>query len=191
MNVILCSSKHSFPAQLANSGMQLGFVNLVQAEEPPPSAVWKFLTQEKNSEGHIIIGMGGKLAALCIALAGGYVALIAVAVKRLAERKEEFVGRILLQSMEGALEVDEVMNDTFARGAHEELAKVGYVTAPPEPTRSLLVNKSIAGLLTCNYKFFTEMRRVLTEDEQGKVLVQSSSCLRNRIALKLQSPGSG
>ena len=188
MNVILCSSKHSFPAQLERSGIQLGMVNLVQAEEPPPCAVWKFLTQEKNSEGHII-GMGTKLASLCMALAGGNVALIAKAVERLAERKEKFYGRMLLQSIEGAFRVKEVIGDPVDRAALEELARVGY-TAPPEPTLSRLVEKSIAGLVTSDFTFFTKMDGVLTENEEGEVLVPSSSALRNRIALELQSPRS-
>jgi hypothetical protein len=64
MSVILCTSKHSFPARLERSGVQHGFVKLVEAEEPPPYAVWKFLTKEKNFNGDCIIGMGRNLAKL-------------------------------------------------------------------------------------------------------------------------------
>lgn len=38
LNIILCSSKHSFAEQLESSGLQLGTVDLVQAEEAPPLA---------------------------------------------------------------------------------------------------------------------------------------------------------
>jgi hypothetical protein len=44
---VICSSKNSFPGQLERSGIQLGTVTLVQAEETPSFAVWKRLTQEK------------------------------------------------------------------------------------------------------------------------------------------------
>jgi hypothetical protein len=184
MNVILCSSKHSFPNQLVASGLQLGTVNLVQAEEPPPCAVWKFLREEKNSNGGYIIGMGKKLANLCISIAGGNVFLIAKAVGRLADRKEAFKGSQLVKSIEGGLAVLDVIENPVARAALEELSKVGYATSVTGQTRLLLVEKSIAGLLTEDFTFFSDLRRIVYSF--GEVLVPSSSGLRNRIALELQ-----
>jgi hypothetical protein len=188
LNIVLCSSKHSFPTQLERSGIQLGTVNLVQAEEPPPCAVWKFLTQEKSG-GKFIIGMGGKLAKLCIALAGGNVYLIATAVRRLAERKVNFRGSQLVMSVEGGLAVEDVVENAAARATLKDLARVGYAAAATEATRSLLVEKAVAGLLTEDFTFYTDMERVVYD--LGKVLVPSSSGLRNRIAFELQKSDSG
>jgi hypothetical protein len=188
MNVVLCSSKHSFPTQLQKSGIQLGTVNLVQAEEPPPCAVWEFLTQEKSTSGENIIGMGEKLAKLCIALAGGNVFLISIAVEKLAERKAAFRGSQLVKSVEGGLAVRDVVKNAAARAVLEDLAKVGYVVTAEETTRSLLVEKSVAGLVAEDFTFYTDMGSVVYELSQ--VLVPSSSGLRNRIAFELHNADS-
>ena len=188
LNIILCSSKHSFPEQLERSGLQLGIVNLVQAEEPSPFAVWNFLTQEKKPGGDHIIGMGNELAKLCIALAGGNVMLISKAVEKLAERKDRFTGSQLVKSIEGALWVEGVIDDEDARLALEDLAKVGYAVASKK-TRSLLVGNSIAGLLTADFTMFTDMERIVIEHDE--VLVPSSAGLRNRISFELHKAKSG
>jgi hypothetical protein len=185
MSVILCTSKHSFPAQLERSGVQLGFVKLVEVEEPPPYAVWKFLTKEKNFNGDCIIGMGRNLAKLCIALAGGNVYLIQRTIEELAERKMQFKGSQIVKLIEGALAVEEeVTGNPDARTVLENLAKFGYVKAAEakEPTRTHLIKKSIAGLLTEGFTFFSDTGKVVSDYD---ILVPSSLGLRNRIVLEL------
>lgn len=183
MNVILCSSKPSFPSQLEESGLQVCLVPVVQAEEPPPQAIWKFLTEEQ-AQGERIIGMGKKLAKLCIALAGGNVILISIVVEKLLEKNRAFKGIQLVYSVEGGLSVRKVIESDAGRAILRDLAKVGYTASFTEPTRDLLLEKSVAGLLTGDFKFYSDMKSVV--DELNEVLVPSSSDLRNKIAFELQ-----
>jgi hypothetical protein len=86
------------------------------------------------------------------------------------------------------LEVKDVIENPAARTTLENLAKVGYAATSNE-TRSLLVEKSIAGLLTADFICYTDMESIAGENDE--VLVPSSSGLRNRIAFELHKTESG
>ena len=94
---------------------------------------------------------------------------------------------MLVKSIEGALAVKDVVKD--ARATLENLAKVGYAKTSSK-IRMLLVEKSIATLLTDDFTMFTNMQRCIVY-EHDEVLVPSSSGLRNRIAFELHNAESG
>lgn len=186
LKLILCSSKHSYPAQLCDSGLQLDLVDLCYAMEPSPSAMWSFLTEEKLN-GKRIIGMGGNLAELSISLAGGHLPTIEALLKIVKKDKERFEGNQVLKNLEGAHKIEEALGTDDSGKIREllaSLARLGYAT-DKKFQRTSLMKKNIAGWVNNSITLLGEGSEDITMKSDR--LLPSNCALRNLIAFYLHT----
>jgi hypothetical protein len=94
MAVILTSSEHVFPYKLsqAKKGLRLESVGkVVYAGEIPPKEMWELLVAAKqDGSSKVTVGMGPKLAEMCLDSYGGHVWYTAQAVRMLIDKQNNF-----------------------------------------------------------------------------------------------------
>ena len=97
-----------------------------------------------------MIGMGSRLARLCISICGGDVALVARAIELLADKKQRFRAFDSLKDMEGVRFINDlVQKEPNTKELLKQMAITGYVLAGPHEGDVVdhIVNANIAGVV--------------------------------------------
>ena len=112
MSVILSTSVHAYPDQLQGAiGFQANFVSALYMEELPPSVVWNILTEEEAGDGTKLVGMGERLARLCLAVCGGNLLRLHKLVEALSDSDKGFALAHVFNGLEGTSEIWKYMDE--------------------------------------------------------------------------------
>jgi hypothetical protein len=193
LNVVLCSSIHSYPQQLAAiRGINLHLVPVVHASELSPKAMWRCLTQEKVPEtDEPLIGMGDSFAAACISLFGGNIAVIQSCLSQLIKRKKLSVHTIL-DGLEGANSIHALLNDKNDHRAENKnmlkmLAENGFAIVKKDSAQvTEFINANVACLVKANQLVDGPLADQIQKSDLKNALLPSSEALRHVILLALQ-----
>jgi hypothetical protein len=194
LNVVLCSSIHSYPRQLAATrGIHLHLVPVVHASELSPKAMWHFLTQEKvPGTGESLIGMGSSLAAACISLFGGNIAVIEASLSELIDSKN-LSAQTILEGLEGASNIDALVTDKNDRRDENKillkmLAEEGFALVNGNSEQvAEFIDANVACLVKANQLVGGPLASHLQESTQKHALLPSSEALRHIILLALNN----
>jgi chemotaxis regulatin CheY-phosphate phosphatase CheZ len=101
LSLILISSEHGYPYQLEREGLNLQKeTRVIFAGEIPPSDMRKLMVdaryEQRDNEGDTIIGMGPRLAELCLAVYGGHFLTVKNAIALLSEQESQLEALSLL-----------------------------------------------------------------------------------------------
>jgi hypothetical protein len=101
LSLILVSSEHAYPYQLERQGFNLQNVTWrIFAGEIPPSDMRKLMVdatyEQGDNRGDTIIGMGPRLAELCLAAYGGHFLTVKNAIAVLSQQESQFEASSLL-----------------------------------------------------------------------------------------------
>jgi hypothetical protein len=141
LSLILASTDHAYPTQLQREGLNLQDVTRVTfAGEIPPSDMRKLLVnasyEQGDKTGDVIIGMGPRLAELCVAAYGGHFLRVKNAIAELSERESRFEASSLLPDLD-ADSVECLDSHMSSRPLLEAMAKSGF--APIETYKNAAV----------------------------------------------------
>jgi hypothetical protein len=141
LSLILASTDHAYPTQLQREGLNLQDVTRVTfAGEIPPSDMRKLLVnasyEQGDKTGDVIIGMGPRLAELCVAAYGGHFLRVKNAIAELSQRKSRFEASSLLPDLDADI-VECLDSHMSSRPLVEAMAKYGF--APIETYKNAAV----------------------------------------------------
>jgi energy-coupling factor transporter ATP-binding protein EcfA2 len=133
LNVVLATSEHAYPYQLEQAHLNLmDLSRVIVAGELSPKDSWRLLVNAtyppgivKGEEGSTIIGMGSRLARLCLAAHGGHVLQIKNAVELLSIKRSRVE---VLGTMQGAsAAIKECLRAPGGRHLLHGMAEKGFV----------------------------------------------------------------
>jgi hypothetical protein len=141
LSLILTSSEHGYPYQLELEGLNLQDVTeVIFAGEIPPRDMWKLLVnatyEQGNNKGDTIIGMGPRLAELCLAAYGGHFLRVKNAVAKLCRQESRFKASSLLPVLRANI-IECLDSGMSSRPLLEAMAKSGF--APIETYKNAAV----------------------------------------------------
>jgi hypothetical protein len=188
MAAILTSSEHVFPYKLsqAKKGLKLESVGkVVFAGEIPPKEMWDLLVTAKQ-DGNLIIGMGPKLAELCLDSYGGHVWYVSQAVDLLINKQDTFKadmgGPYLLYN-----KIAQCLENEERKSMLKTLAKRGFCSVGEYGNEQVkfLSEKDIGGLVN-EAGIAIGLPGTAWNETQSKFgLVPTAQILRLMIATKL------
>jgi hypothetical protein len=153
LSLILASTDHAYPYQLEREGLNLQDVTrVIFAGEIPPSDMWKLLVnatyEQGDNTGDIIIGMGPRLAGLCLAAYGGHFLTVENAIARLCQEESEFKASSLLPVLTANI-IECLDSHMSSMPLLDAMAKSGFapIETPDSAVVDLIAKLNIGGVV--------------------------------------------
>jgi hypothetical protein len=192
--MIMASSEHSYPYRLESEGFHLQDISrLIFAGEIPPSDMWKLLVNatcvKGSNETGTMIGMGPRLAELCLAAYGGHFLRVRNAISDRSLQRAKFEAWSLFPDLtDNIIECLDFSMST--RPLLEAMAKSGF--APIERRKNnaaieMIVKLNIGGVVRrgSNICGLSETKWAGTRCKYALIL--SSESVRLEIATSLDA----
>jgi hypothetical protein len=191
LTMIMASSEHSYPYRLESEGLNLEDVSwVIFAGEIPPSDMWKLLVNATNvkDSNETVIGMGPRLAELCLAAYGGHFLRVQNAISELSLQQARFKALSLFPDLVSNI-LTCLDTDKSTRPLLEALAKSGLapIATHTNTAVEMIVKLNIGGVVRrgSNICGLSETKWAGTKCDYA--LIPSSESVRLAIARSLDA----